>query len=209
MSNSKELSSDILRKLYYDNHQYCPNCGSKNLTKTLAAYIFNPQKPNDFKDLNSAKCNTCGWGGTVHDLVGEHGSANTPKENTVIDEDYVDFEVAKLIKKKNVKIPFAAVYDNNGNFYESLGDCPYSKDEILYGAPTLYKIMKWLRLEQGVQIQIHTGIFNKKPSFGYTFTLVSLTQRNFLGLNKRVVEYPNYEDAVNAALKFYFTKIFK
>ena len=100
MSNSKELSSDILRKLYYDNHQYCPNCGGKNLTKTLAAYIFNPQKPNDFKDLNSAKCNTCGWGGTVHDLVCEHGSANAPKGNTVIDEDYVDFEVAKVKELK-------------------------------------------------------------------------------------------------------------
>ena len=77
----------------------------------------------------------------------------------MITEDYVSFEVAKLLKEKGFNEPCHAYYDeDNGILRES-----YSAHAIrnianpcFFGdaAPTLQMAMKWLREARGISIEI-------------------------------------------------------
>ena len=60
---------------YRNQHRVCPKCGSKNYTMTLVGCPFDERHPEDYKDRNACRCNNCGWGGIVHDLVPEKESA--------------------------------------------------------------------------------------------------------------------------------------
>ena len=55
---------------YNKLHECCPKCGeSSNYTVTLMGYIFNSEKPKEYKDLNRCVCMTCGNKHFVHDRV--------------------------------------------------------------------------------------------------------------------------------------------
>lgn len=56
-------------KIYYTEHYCCPVCHSKNFSSTLAGYAYDSSKPEEYKDLNSCHCYTCGWEGNRHELV--------------------------------------------------------------------------------------------------------------------------------------------
>lgn len=56
---------------YHEAHKYCPICGSDEICKGFACYIVDESHPENFKNGNPAKCQHCGWSGTVHDLIGE------------------------------------------------------------------------------------------------------------------------------------------
>ncbi len=63
-----DLLSDIdFFDRYKKIHRYCPKCGSPSITRTCVGYIrsFNVE----YRDLNRAVCNDCGWEGIVHDLT--------------------------------------------------------------------------------------------------------------------------------------------
>lgn len=65
---------------YNQMHKYCPKCGGKYFSKTLAAYLFNTNSPSSYKNCNFVKCNDCGFEGIVHDLV-EHPPKANQDEN--------------------------------------------------------------------------------------------------------------------------------
>jgi hypothetical protein len=56
---------------YRKQHRVCPKCGSRDYNMTLVGYIFDERHPEEYKDRNACRCNNCGWGGIVHDLVPE------------------------------------------------------------------------------------------------------------------------------------------
>ena len=60
---------------YYAQHCCCPNCGSKNYITTLAGFILDMSKPEDYKDRNTCHCQDCGWKGIAHELVPEKTDA--------------------------------------------------------------------------------------------------------------------------------------
>ena len=55
--------------IYHTEHYCCPVCHSKNFSSTLVGYAYDPSKPEEYKDLNSCHCYTCGWEGSRHKLV--------------------------------------------------------------------------------------------------------------------------------------------
>lgn len=71
------MYSDLMREVYYREHKYCPECGSKNMSMTCVGF---PSKTNGktlsdkisnytFSDQNKAKCQDCGWEGIVDSLT--------------------------------------------------------------------------------------------------------------------------------------------
>jgi hypothetical protein len=54
---------------YRKEHYCCPKCHSKNYSTTLAGYILIPGKEDEYKDMNSVECISCGWKGIFHSLA--------------------------------------------------------------------------------------------------------------------------------------------
>ena len=72
-----------------------------------------------------------------------------------MNEDYVSFEVAKLLKEKRFNWPCQAFYDANGML--AISPVHTINDELEdsdIACPTLYVAQKWLREERGIEVVI-------------------------------------------------------
>ena len=103
----------------------------------------------------------------------------------MITEDYVSFEIAKLLKEKGFDWPCEHVCCLGGvkNMYKAI-ECP-----------TLQMAMKWLRESHNLQIQI-TPIMSRHKD--WTFGI-------YIGFSPLYIDllcFPTYEEAVEAALKY-------
>lgn len=113
----------------------------------------------------------------------------------MITEDYVSFEVAKLLKEKGFDEPclMCYTYDKKlGNYgqYNS-----YKNSEVFsLTAPTLQMAMRWLREVHNVLIVIDRG-----EDF-YAWQLENNTTGEYLG--DIVGECKSYEEACEAAIKY-------
>ena len=126
----------------------------------------------------------------------------------IIEEDYVSFETAKLLKEKgfpqNELINSIPYYVQNGNLYD--GDintirvrfCPYAV------APTHQMALKWLREVHHIHFDIHPRLILEQWS-GYDIAAYSFNEDGFYK-KQTVIKGLNddtpYEQAVEAAIKF-------
>jgi uncharacterized OB-fold protein len=60
---------DLFMKEYHERKKLCPKCGSLSHSTTLAAYIFNESKPEEYKDMNRCTCQNCGDKHVTHDRI--------------------------------------------------------------------------------------------------------------------------------------------
>lgn len=116
----------------------------------------------------------------------------------MIQEDYVSFETAKLLKEKGFnEIKCNTCYKWNGNFCNNRRSMSGIDNEICYQAPTLQMAMKWLRKIHNIDVIINVS--SKDESVDkrkYTYAIVS---KLFIGTDnvKRI-----YEEACEAAIKY-------
>jgi len=135
----------------------------------------------------------------------------------MIAEDYVSFEVAKLLKEKGFDLPCHATYDTavtggkpKFSEYEVLNYFPYGmknsddKYSMVISAPTLQMAMKWLREN-----------FNMNPvpyatSIGWYFEVFDLTQRDVtgcallyqVGIPSKEKTFETCEEACEAGIRY-------
>ena len=120
----------------------------------------------------------------------------------MITEDYVSFEVAKLLKEKGVDEKCFTVYNNDGKFYDTrYGIAP----SIEIPAPTLQMAMKWLRENHNIHITgvpngigenvFYMGIYRK---YDYGWTYIS----DCLDEEYKEAEFYTPEEACEAAIKY-------
>lgn len=81
----------------------------------------------------------------------------------MITEDYVSFEIAKLLKEKGFDEDIDLWYDENGEMfsrhkYDISGDWRVNAQQKVYLCPTLQMAMKWLREKHKITIGI---VFNR------------------------------------------------
>lgn len=57
---------------YRGEHALCPVCGSSGHSSTLVGYILYMDEKQDYKDLNTCVCTTCGDVHTAHDRKPKH-----------------------------------------------------------------------------------------------------------------------------------------
>ena len=120
-------------------------------------------------------------------------------------EDYVSLETAKLLKEKGFDIPVWTYYENDD--YEIVID-----NEIIFGstrnwnnsstryisAPTQAMVMKWLREEHNIAINIGWGeIFEDK--FQWWCIILNYKDGSIL---RESEYYATYEEAAEAAIKY-------
>lgn len=121
----------------------------------------------------------------------------------MIQEDYVSFETAKLLKEKGFNEPCLMCYnsdkklDNYGHYYS----CKNS-DVFALTAPTLQMVMKWLR-------ELHNIVISIFPTIE-TDMIVREDYIYIIYKNKTSVYQNcsiNYEQSAKAAIKYCLEKI--
>ena len=122
----------------------------------------------------------------------------------MITEDYVSFETAKLLKDKGFNGVCRYYYPDSHTQLISYVDC---KQSDMFGpeaciAPTLQMAMKWLREVHGVYIEIPiVGMEWESPTkwyYGWRCQTKDVIDRP----RSKDADYPTYEQAVEAALKY-------
>lgn len=115
----------------------------------------------------------------------------------MIQERYVSFEIAILLKEKGFNERSYGSYDINGQFQE--GAAFWNKTGIYHAAPTLYMAMEWLR-EKGIFIAINND------DLDYNWQCFDLINRGSTGdpkiLSSSYAGYKTYEVAVESAIRF-------
>ena len=99
----------------------------------------------------------------------------------MITEDYVSFEVAKLLQEKGFKEPCITYW------FHMIGAEPIFNEDMprqiynnksdtieIIGCPTLQMAMKWMRIEHNIHIEPH--IVRTKCSYGYMPNYINLKE---------------------------------
>lgn len=102
----------------------------------------------------------------------------------MITEDYVSFEVAKLLKEK-------------GFDYQGFDYIDFEGEVIKQDRPTHQKAMKWLR----EMFHIHIRLINSSDE-SYKFEIYPMTGKYRCKCFEDYTYYSSYEEAVEAALKY-------
>ena len=122
----------------------------------------------------------------------------------MITEDYVSFEVAKLLKENGFDVSCRVFYkDSQAGLYEFKNAPKAYKDKLFepcFLAPSLYMAMKWLREVYGIFIAINNN------DLDFNWQCYDLINRGSTLdpkiLSESYAGYKTYEEAVEAALKY-------
>jgi len=128
----------------------------------------------------------------------------------MITEDYVSFEVAKLLKEKGFDGQCSGMYTKNGdllktNFKRITNS---EKREFPIDAPTLQMAMKWLREIQGINIyargvwkDVEVQYGDWEPAVvGYEWFVESLIDDTYSKMSKE--SFLTHEEACEEAIKY-------
>ena len=104
-------------------------------------------------------------------------------------EDYVNFEIAKLLKEKGFDESCYKKYNSNGDLFDST--------EFTYGPkdPTLQMAMKWLREIHNIFIQIE--LYSNLDDYCF-----EVFQNTHSLIAEKDEVYNSYETACEAAIKY-------
>ncbi len=116
----------------------------------------------------------------------------------MITEDYVSFELAKLLKEKGFDEPCIYVYRHDGS--EDIWDA--DKEDIACQKPTLQMVMKWLR-EKCIFITLNIISFNLNGLPIWHFVIWRNNNHEYRSSDY----FDSYEEACKAAIKYCLEKL--
>lgn len=118
----------------------------------------------------------------------------------MITEDFVSFEIAKLLKEKGFDINTLMVYSQNGNFMPN--GAIEDTYQVFYAAPTLQMTMKWLREIYNIIPVILTG-GDTVTTFYYWFRIDKINDGKWEdSVYRNETECNTYEEACEAAITY-------
>lgn len=113
-----------------------------------------------------------------------------------MNEDYVSFEVAKLLKEKGFDWPCQAFYGNDGALIASpVHTINDELEDSDIACPTLYMAQKWLRSRgYAVEVPYMYGDY-------WIYDILTIPNHDFVGLaDREPTEYMSYEYALQAGI---------
>jgi len=115
-----------------------------------------------------------------------------------IKEDYVSFEIAKLLKEKGFDIGVRYYYQKiDDDITYHIGDFRnWNVHDMWYSMPTQQMAMKWLREVHKVNIEIPYNRFGENYKYLIIYKPEVLDDIRSLGV------FYHYEDAVEEAIKY-------
>ena len=121
----------------------------------------------------------------------------------MIQEDYVSFETAKLLKEKGFDEPCECFYDTEHNdisivngWMDTSNSLLEEREFLCYSAPTLQMAMKWLREVHSLWCEI-----SWEGKGLWCMEVFSLMDEEFIP-DSIVHEIKSYEEACEAAIKY-------
>ena len=121
----------------------------------------------------------------------------------MITEDYVSFEIAKLLKEKGFRCAtLHYYYDKDGDLLFSAGGVDAGKNEFV--APTLQMAMKWLREVHGLHFWIAHKLKQNKGLPWY-YEIHNIETGTVVKIGDVVCG--SYEVACEAAIKYCLEKL--
>lgn len=124
-------------------------------------------------------------------------------------EDFVSFDIAKKLKEKRFSLEKTEIYgkfDSDGLFHPQLYfnyietmDC----DEII--APTISQVLKWLRKEKKISIElsIHCSLKWMCGIYEFSDGIAEFTQYDNNGIDDTVyILYDSYEQAALSGIEY-------
>ena len=120
----------------------------------------------------------------------------------MITEDYVSFEIAKLLKEKGFDEGCRAHYGTAGSFSYEKYEVEASGCEIHNAilAPTLQMAMKWLRKKYNLEIYPYHDMFQENNKWWYGIEKFTKGCSNCQYEEEPI--YSTYEEAAEAAIKY-------
>lgn len=116
-------------------------------------------------------------------------------------EDYVSFEVAKLLKEKGFNEPCFSQYTKTGSIWNCQAPENFNESEGCYSRPSLYEAQKWLR-KQGVFIVITPRYTDKYQIIEYEYRIIQYT--DLIDKNRKgklcYVVYESFEECLNEGI---------
>ena len=149
----------------------------------------------------------------------------------MVTEDYVSFEIAKLLKEKGFDCNTNCYYvedsvtrtlfyspireNHNASIENNEFDIHINISNGKMSAPTLQMVMKWLREEKNffIEIQCYGCEANEKAHFEYSYVIEEFVKYEdeclTLGLEhiKGKSRFNSYEEACEAAIKYCLEKL--
>ena len=123
----------------------------------------------------------------------------------MITEDYVSFEIAKLLKEKGFNEPCIATYHSvTKNFeVEEVYQDWTTRWKAYISAPTLQMAMKWLREVHNISIEVVYDCSNDKTeTISWWFANIKHINPGSSKENDCLTAYDSYEEACEAAIKY-------
>ncbi len=134
----------------------------------------------------------------------------------MITEDYVSFEVAKLLKEKGFDEQCTHMYDSQHTSYSTFEQCRQitrnNSDWIHYvgklnicpiAAPTHQMALKWLRDERNIHIKVHCSGYRNYLVYAQSL----ITAFPDFCIESATCSFNTYEEAVEAAIKYCLTNL--
>ena len=119
----------------------------------------------------------------------------------ILCEDYVSFEIAKLLKEKGFNERCLKQYYINGNLSDVTIEAKYNTIDSQVSAPTLQMAMKWLREVHNIFIVIEPHMYDYINEKNSSY-VASVWQGDNYYENITSKDYPTYEEAVDSLLKY-------
>lgn len=129
----------------------------------------------------------------------------------MITEDYVSFDIAKLLKEKGFDWDTYAYYEDENNPNISLRASKainWNKTEFI-SKPTLQIAMKWLREVHKVLIVIDAYHADHWEGYIDSFEISIYSHASTMIVPNEIAHHTDYEDAVEAALKYVLGNLIK
>lgn len=111
----------------------------------------------------------------------------------MITEDYVSYEMAKLLKNKGFDVYVSSFYDDEGELNRKQADWNWNIGSYHYSAPTFQMAMKWLR-------EVHNLALNVCYLLGMWSYSVYRTDVSSSGFNSE--DFDTYEEACEAGIRY-------
>lgn len=129
-------------------------------------------------------------------------------------EEYITYEVAKLLSEKGYSLPFTVDtyrYGNDGKRYWFSGigayetvdivENRYQRPNITYPCPSIYETAKWLRDNHNLYIFVE-GYYNSDTDNVFTASICNkIAEYPFFEYKASVDCFKTYEEALNEGIK--------
>ena len=130
-----------------------------------------------------------------------------------IEQTYITFEQAKLLKKKRFNVPLSKVYNTLGELWNSHYST-MSNDDVDPGtscvAPEQWQVVEWLRVNHGIWVTVYIMEKDNLIGDGWTFYFDYSIKQMKIGLidiPKTLEEFNSPQEAYSAAFDYILDKL--